>query len=646
MLKPVRMCRIDCVVAKDVRDKVVSRLHREGAAQVDFLDDQHLAEEGVGRDEPLERAEKISSMLLRTRNLLEALSPYEQAGGNFLEEMLGVEVVDRMEVGDRDSMEVESGAEELLSGLEGRVGEAGERLRSLEERRNKLEDLLESMKPVSTVEVPTEYFRTSKYLHTVVGLLPADGDADAILREAFGGEYVSETLAEHGREGVKAYAVPAGRGEELMKTLRASGFNELNVEGDGTFKDVYLNRRLEYENLEKPLRDVEDALQKMHDSSYRRLLVAEELLRLEEEKATVYSNFGSTKETSYLRMWVPRDKVDGVEELVDEESRGCYSMDVEEDPGDAPTLLDNPPALKPFEVFTRLYSPPRYDQMDPTWVTAPTFVLFFGFMVGDAVYGLFITALALWLKRKYARYSRSVADLTAILTWGGLSTIVFGALTGGYMGDFLAKYVLGVEQRQLPLVLIDPLYKSNAVLLLGVTVAVGLLHVILGNLLGIMDKMNRKDWTGALTGNACWLLILAGVGLAYYGVTLPGAGLFGLGFILLFKGSGFMAVMDLPGILGRIVSYARLLALNLTTPGMGMAFNFLAALTFGIPVVGVFIAAALFIGAHLIILLMNSLGSFVHALRLHYVEFYGTFYGGGGFEFQPFTERRKYTVRR
>ena len=107
-----------------------------------------------------------------------------------------------------------------------------------------------------------------------------------------------------------------------------------------------------------------------------------------------------------------------------------------------------------------------------------------------------------------------------------------------------------------------------------------------------------------------------------------------------------MAVMELSGVLGRIVSYARLLALSLTTPGMGMAFNFLASITYGVPVVGPLIALLVFIASHIMILLMNALGSFVHALRLHYVEFYGTFYEGGGLEFQPFAEKRRYTLRR
>ena len=74
-----------------------------------------------------------------------------------------------------------------------------------------------------------------------------------------------------------------------------------------------------------------------------------------------------------------------------------------------------------------------------------------------------------------------------------------------------------------------------------------------------------------------------------------------------------------------------------------MTFNFLAQISLKIPYIGLFVAAFVFIFGHIINILMNALGGFVHALRLHYVEFFGTFYSGGGREFTPFMEDRIYT---
>ena len=45
---------------------------------------------------------------------------------------------------------------------------------------------------------------------------------------------------------------------------------------------------------------------------------------------------------------------------------------------------------------------------------------------------------------------------------------------------------------------------------------------------------------------------------------------------------------------------------------------------------------------HTVNFLINALGSFVHASRLQYVEFFGKFYEGGGTPFRPLERKTKY----
>lgn len=97
---------------------------------------------------------------------------------------------------------------------------------------------------------------------------------------------------------------------------------------------------------------------------------------------------------------------------------------------------------------------------------------------------------------------------------------------------------------------------------------------------------------------------------------------------------GIYGVYGITGYLGDIVSYSRLLALGLATGFIANALNLIINL---VPSpVKYILAPFLFVGLHLFNLLINALGSYVHAARLQYLEFFSKFYDGGGKKFAPF----------
>ena len=150
---------------------------------------------------------------------------------------------------------------------------------------------------------------------------------------------------------------------------------------------------------------------------------------------------------------------------------------------------------------------------------------------------------------------------------------------------------------------------------------------------------------------------------------------------------------DITGMVGDWLSYSRLLALDLATSGIALTINILAGiitsltagasslvccmpvlligvalfalwsrkkdiikksialllLIFGIiGTINIGAAIYLFIVLFLIIghignSFLQALGSFVHSLRLQYVEFFSKFYEGDGVRFAPFREVRKYS---
>jgi len=289
---------------------------------------------------------------------------------------------------------------------------------------------------------------------------------------------------------------------------------------------------------------------------------------------------------------------------------------------------------------------PQYNQLDPTILFAPTFILFFGLMFSDAFYGIIVLLIAHLLYKNYRAYSAALSDLSRVLMWFGFSSIFFGLLTGSFLGDFLGKYLLGRPEGSQAIALwMDPMYGSNIMLFIEFALVVGLLHTLLGYFFGTVDALKRGEYKNAILNYATMITFPFGL-IAYFALGAR-AGLLvaGASLLLLFVGAGLMSFyIKVSGMLGSVVSYARLLALMASSAGIAMTVNFLASLSLSIPHVGVIIAPLVFIFGHVINLALNMLGSFVHSLRLHYVEFFGTFYEGGGVEFAPFAEARKYSI--
>jgi V/A-type H+-transporting ATPase subunit I len=66
-----------------------------------------------------------------------------------------------------------------------------------------------------------------------------------------------------------------------------------------------------------------------------------------------------------------------------------------------------------------------------------------------------------------------------------------------------------------------------------------------------------------------------------------------------------------------------------------MTVNVLASMLYMVGWLGIVLAIIIFLFGHLFNFVINAMGSFVHGLRLHYVEFFTKFYQSGGTEFAP-----------
>ena len=302
-------------------------------------------------------------------------------------------------------------------------------------------------------------------------------------------------------------------------------------------------------------------------------------------------------------------------------------------------------------MVTEMYVYPAYDGLDPNPLMAPFFILFFGLMMADMAYGL-LMLLGGWYLLKRLHAKGTMGHMGGLLVLCGVSTFIFGAMTGGFLGDFipqLAKLIDPNSNVQLPY-LFTPLTDTLAILV-G-SLVLGVIQIITGMAISVVFKCRNGDWTDALWNEITWWIVLAGAALAILGMgNVAGypVVLF-VGLVMLVYGStrnakGFGKVTALigavyngvSGYFSDILSYARLMALMLAGAVIAQVFNTLGSVTgnvFGFIIISLI--------GNALNLALNLLGCYVHDLRLQCLEFFGRFYKEGGRPFAPMSYKTKY----
>lgn len=350
--------------------------------------------------------------------------------------------------------------------------------------------------------------------------------------------------------------------------------------------------------------------------------------------------------------WCPAENLSQVETLL--ENLGCAwtaTDPTEEEIPQVPVKLRDNFFCRCMNVVTEMYSLPAYNGVDPNPLMAPFFILFFGVMMADMGYGILMIAASLYVLKK-SKPREGTRNFMELVFWCGISTTIVGAMTGGFLGDFIpqiAKIIDPESTFEMP-ALFTPLNDTVAIML-G-SIALGCVQIITGMTISIVRKIQAGNFLDALFDEITWWIILGGVALAIFGIGtvngIPVVLTIG-GLMLVFGGTreakGFGKVTKLVGLIyngvtgffSDALSYVRLMALMLSGSVIASVFNTLGA-TFGNVVLFVIVSLI----GNALNLALNLLGCYVHDLRLQCLEYFGKFYEDGGRPFDPLTVKTKY----
>lgn len=385
---------------------------------------------------------------------------------------------------------------------------------------------------------------------------------------------------------------------------------------------------------------------------------------------------GSGRQTGaavLLHTWVRRSDIPTLQKSL--EKLGEVELtEIEHDPEETPPVfLSESASADPYIMLTDMYGRPQGADPDPTPLMAPFYAMFFGICIGDAGYGIALAAGAAagwYITGKRGGNTR----LFRLLFQGGLASVFWGVLLGGWFGMAFDKLPGFLQAAAMPLNNLVPGYTrggegfslSNQFLYL--TLGFGLVQLAWGIIVNLKKRLRAGEGLPAVVDQTGWMLALLGLFpwlfdhhlLNIYPNTGPldsiFLGMLAVGALLIFimggreaaglggkVGLGAYACYGIVNLLGDVLSYSRLFALALSSAIIASVINQIAGmLSSSIPVLGFVLAVIVLAGGHLFNIGMAVLSGFIHTARLQFVEFFGKFYDGTGVPFTPLRYEPRY----
>jgi V/A-type H+-transporting ATPase subunit I len=427
---------------------------------------------------------------------------------------------------------------------------------------------------------------------------------------------------------------PASMAAEARALLWEKNIGELRLPASVADKplaealEIIVRRQAE---LPPAIREMEAGLAAISREWRGRLLALRSALGNRIERIRASASFYETRMTFLLYGWIPEDDLARLAEsfagkfgdLVIVERLPVLRPEEE----NVPVVLRNRPAVRPFEIFTRILPLPRYGTIDPTPLVAIFFPLFYGIIIGDIGYGLLLLAIARFVKRRYGK-DPFVSDAAAVFSLAALSSVAWGFAYGELFGD------LGENLGLRPL-LLHRMGDFRTILLFAL--GIGAVHVVLGIGLGIYTSI-RRGKRGETVAKAAGLALLVAFASAVSGIAgfapravlhLGLAGTFASLVVMVLSG-GAAAAMEAHNLVN-VLSYLRITGIGVASVALAYTANRFVQVI-GVPVLGILAGVTL----HAVNLAFCVLSPTIQAIRLHYVEFFENFFTGGGRPYKPF----------
>ncbi len=621
MWVPERLVDVSLFVAEDDLEAVAATVMRERALHVDTIE----SEQWAPSPKWVELADAYRGWALRLGAVHRALGLDDPGSSAAAQPTIDPRPT-------RDRLDVESDVmrfETRVGGWQDDAREATDEVAALTLAKRQLE-LLEPL------EAPVEALRELRHQHLTIGTLPAE-NVDRVAAALFQVAFVLLPLERRGERTLVAVATAREDATVLDRALRSAFFEPLDLPHhvQGLPPAALADVERDLVTARERLAALETRRHELADEVGAGLTATLERARLDLELCEALRRFPCRDGIYVIAGWVSSRRADSVAERVRAAATGAVVVETLPPTSrrSVPTLLRNPPWLRPFEPLVTTFGLAGYDELNPTLVAAVVFLFMYGMMFGDLGHGALLALAGLLLSRK--------TPFGTVIAAAGASSVVFGALYGVAFG---AEVMHPLWLR--PLHAIFPL--------LIAAVAAGVVILNLGFALNLVSAARNRDparfWldkSGVLGIALYWALL--GGGLATFGGLLSTgvwlALVAPLAALMWFREplaerwhgarvkvgdhvvTGFFELFEaIIAYLSNTLSFVRLGAFAVAHEGLSsMVLQYSAGPNGWITLV---FGTLLIVG-------FEGLIVGIQALRLQYYEFFGRFFSGRGRPFQP-----------
>ncbi|HLO17766.1 MAG TPA: V-type ATPase 116kDa subunit family protein [Anaerolineales bacterium] len=645
MFFPEAMTEVELIVPSKDLLAVTKVLGNRGVFHQ--IDSTYLGLENLGPNTWQEKAASYSTLERRIQVIMQNLNLEEKYSGtaNF------------DSIADLEPMQA------AVDRIEGEVKQTSDQLAAEKKTLEQLESQLHQLEPIADANVDVGALRKSNYLHSVLGILPAE-NVSRLETSLSRVPHAFFTLREDPKKPVIWILGPRTNADVIDRAVKSAYLNPLTLpeEFAGTPAQINESIRKAIETSKRKIEELNGTLAKLAETHRQELYRLLEDVHVTRMIADAIARFGQLRHTYVVVGWVPSAGVDALTQRLKQASKEILIQATPIEPAgrhaNVPVSLRNPGFLSPFELLVNTYARPRYEEIDPTILIAITFPLLYGAMFGDVGHGLVLAAIGWFLSRR--------STLGGLLVSCGISGMIFGFLYGSIFGfeDILPKSPIFGR-----FVVIQPIH--NILAILAAAVGTGLILLTLGYLLNLYNAARARDWgrfffdSNGLAGlifHWSFLLIFASA-------LLPGFPIPTIVFVILAVVSVLLCVVFseplrhwmeghyplIEGGVGMFIVQAAAELLEKVISVFSNTLSYVRVGAFAIVHAGftnaVFVIARLLGGGHeagpvyWAVVVLGNLGVIalegfivtIQTMRLHYYEFFSKFFRGGGTPYEPLT---------